>query len=177
MDENTLSIIKSLVPLLTFIAGIIFTLVLKKIESNQKVIKTAVEDALRLSKEWYAQIQALAASDKGYGHRTMDREVYEYIHGRLVLPNFLTNVGILQKTHKAGSLVHELENFLSIVTDYDPKDRVSYGIRCRMPFETNEEFSQEIKRTKARIEKRDIFLKSLDDSIQRIAKECANLLK
>jgi hypothetical protein len=175
MKESFLSIIKYSIPVCTFIAGCLFTLLLKKIESDRKLLETAVKESVRLCKEWYTQIQHLFDSDKLTDlDRFMESRVYDYLHNRIILPDFLLNLTILQQKSKASSLVGELETFLSKVTNFDPKNPGG-PIRCHFVGEEKIELRQT--QRKEWIRKRNDLLDSLDGPIQRIVKESAKLLK
>jgi hypothetical protein len=175
LEDSVLTIIKYFIPVCIFIAGSLFTLLLKKIESDRKGLEAAVKESVRLSKDWYGQIQKLSDSDKLTDlDRFMESRVFEYLHNRLILPDFLLNLSILQHKSKATPLVRELETFLSRVTNFDPRNPGEL-IYCH--FIGEEKIKRRQMQGKEWIQKRNELLDSLDGIIQRIVKESAKLLK
>lgn len=110
-------VVKIVLPIATFVLGCAFTLLLKKTEQRKGTLKSAAESAARLSRDWYNQIHALIISPiERNGSGELNTAIYDYVHNRLILPEFMMHLEILKRDRRGAKIVAALEEFLNEVT-------------------------------------------------------------
>jgi hypothetical protein len=165
MDTEAFKIIT---PVATFILGSILTLAAKAVEQRRETVRTAAREAMRLTKEWYVQIHALLLADPSSQlSSTISTGVYDYVHNRLILPDFLFHLSILSRHRKAARLTEALEGFLAQVSSHKPR----FGAQA-----TQHPDLLECKTIDTIGQGPHEVLSLLDGHVQRVAREAAALL-
>jgi hypothetical protein len=162
-DPFALEIAKMTIPVATFVLGSVLTIALKQYELRREVRQGSVKEVVRLTKDWYTQIQQLAVSALSTWTDTpFERSVYDYISNRLLLPDVLLHVEILKKQPQCAPLVSEVEGFLKELTNYDSGAGGRDMTRCDQLFQSGF--------------RPDEFLARLDVRLQRVVREAARLM-
>lgn len=99
--------------------------------ANDQQTASSAQEVVRLTSTWYTQLQELDVENRRTPERDkaeFDAVAYEYVNNRLVLPELMYHVNILKPNDEASDLVYHVEEFLTLVTDYDrlqPGDRTN----------------------------------------------------
>jgi hypothetical protein len=130
MDTDAIKIVT---PIVTFILGSALTLWMKVAEQRRSLLKSVAQDAVRLTKEWYVQIHTLLIApptDAPKGE--VNTAIYDYVHNRLILPEYIMCVEILRRRKRAARLVTAMDAFLDDVTYQVPGVHLQYpeGTAC-----------------------------------------------
>lgn len=160
-DTLVLDAIKITIPVLTFILGSLLTIGLKRYEHTREKRIFSVIEILRLSKDWYAQIQNLSAQPSN-NQSVIQEKIYEYVSSRLILPDILLHKEIIRKHSSCKILAAEVDAFIEELTNYKYSPLLSFDIHYCIP--PSKETSP------------DLLIK-LDIRLQRIAKEAAKILR
>lgn len=166
---KNIEVLKLIVPVATFILGSMFTLLIEAIKRRRDALQVAARDAVRLTKDWYNQIQGLWRPPEE-GDRTP--VVYDYVHSRFVLPELMLTLRVLKRYRKADRLVRATEEFLDTVTG---NIRSTWNTSVLQ----NPETSYCLPRADLfgyHDEKAEAVLRKLDGYVQQIAREAAQLL-
>lgn len=165
--------VKVILPMITFVLGGVLTIAIKAIEQRRDVVRSAVKEAVRLTKDWYVQIHTLALTpnDRNSASGAINTAVYDYVHNRLILPDFLLNLEILRSKREATGIVDALNAFLNEVTEVKPRATVpdpdDNPLSCKRLFE-------DLSMPEPLIAQG--VLERLDQHVQRVTKESAKLL-
>ncbi len=122
--------LKSALPVLTFLLGCAFTLILKRLEARRDVRRNAAKELVRLAKEWHAQacdlhISADKISNVG-GFDSFERQdayqqaLKNYLTYKKVLPDILLNIELIKNQRECAALVLSAQELLELVTNYQP---------------------------------------------------------
>jgi uncharacterized membrane protein len=110
-------LIKTGVPLLTFILGVVITLVTKRREKRRTDIKERVTSTAKLVNDWYNQIHQLALNIRTATSATeSQRAIYFYVRNRIVLPELKLHLDFLRERNGAVAFVAAVDGFLGLVT-------------------------------------------------------------
>ena len=162
-------LLKILVPILTFVLGSIVTIAIKAAEQQRDVLRSAAREAAKLTKDWYVQIHTLTvAQAPSRFEGAVSTAVYDYVHNRLILPDFLMHLEVLRTKRRAAALVAALQDFLAEVTQVVPPPVANGSVlllQCVEPSVYPRNDGRE-----------GTSLGALDLHVQRVAREAAKLL-
>lgn len=165
-------VLKVLVPVLTFVLGSAVTIAVRTAEQHRDVLRTAAREAAKLTKDWYVQIHTLSLSRApGRFDAAISTGVYDYIHNRLILPDFMLHLEVLRTKRRAASLVEALDEFLNDVTQARPTPLARYdqsALECKRLLVGLDEPEE--------ADVAGVALRSLDLHVQRVTREAAKLL-
>lgn len=89
--------LKYTIPLITFILGAWFTLLIKNREKRETVLSIASTQLSELCTEWYTQLHEIyIASQDSLFQDSSRRILFHYERNRLVLPKFIRELEILK---------------------------------------------------------------------------------
>jgi hypothetical protein len=112
---------KVVIPVSTFILGVVATLLLKQMEQRRMGFRTRVEEIADQVNNWYNQLHAIDVEiEAGVDARVLKSKVYDYVRNRLVMPKLVRNLEVIRHDRKSRQLVLEVEGFLKMVTNYNP---------------------------------------------------------
>ena len=163
----TYEIIKTLIPVITFILGSLFTLFLKGFEARRATIRKSTTELSRLTRDWYTQIhQLFVVRSNPLSGDDWNLTLFDYAYNRLILPEVLLHLEILKKYKKAKKLVARVEAFLELVTNY--RDALKNDLPLECPIKARILSSERFEET--------TFLKDLDYQLQLVVREASKLL-
>ena len=114
------AITRVIIPVSTFVFGIIFTLVLKYYDQKRASFRSKVEEIVELTKSWYNQLHALYVKiEGGASDEVIKTLISDYVNNREIPPNLLLNIEILKKHQRSNRLVTEAKAFLKAVTTFE----------------------------------------------------------
>jgi hypothetical protein len=124
--------IKTLIPLATFLLGIVTTLAFKYYDRRREVICENVHALCGLAEDWYNRIQTLGRTVSV----SLDKEVIEealvnYLHGSLFLPRFRRSIALLERHRKCEPFLEEAKSFLSLLTQVEQVQLNAYLLPWR----------------------------------------------
>lgn len=110
--------LKTLIPLATFLLGVVVTLALKSYDRRREVLRENVEVLCGLSEDWYNRIQALGrmvlvADDR----KAVEDALKTNLQGSLYLSRFRRSIAILERNKKCEAFVDEARAFLSTLAE------------------------------------------------------------
>lgn len=112
--------LKIIIPVLTFIAGIIVTHLLKKYYNKKDLIQHQIKDVTNNVNDWYNQLHSIKKElSKGKSLTSFSNEFSHYLDNRIILPKIRTNLEILSRDKKCSKLIELVEDFLVLVTNYE----------------------------------------------------------
>ncbi len=115
------------VPLLTFVLGVVVTLIVNKYEQRRAIRRQQAEEVSKLINDWYNQLHDISVNmRRGLSENERTNLIHFYVHNRLVLPKVLFSLEVLKKHKDCNVLVNEVERFLEMVTTYRGRDRALY---------------------------------------------------
>jgi hypothetical protein len=120
---------KTLIPLATFLLGVVVTLILKSHDRRREVIRDNVEALCGLSEDWYNRIQTLGrmvvvAADK----KAVEEALLTYLHGSLYLSRFRRSIAILERNKACEAFLDEARAFLSTLAEVNQVHLKGYFI-------------------------------------------------
>lgn len=110
-------------PLATFILGVLFTMIWDKNKKNSEKYQSCANRLSELTNDWYNQLYNLN-SEKKFNSKNFEKELFLYSQNRIVLPEYLKIITNLKKKKKYSKLVDKAESFLELITDYDRNDHM-----------------------------------------------------
>lgn len=127
--------LKTLIPLATFLLGVVVTLVIKSYDRRREVIRENVEALCGLSEEWYNRIQTLGrmvvvADDR----KAVEEALATYLHGALYLSRFRRSIAILERSKKCEKFLDEARAFLSTLAEVNQLQLIGYFMPERERF-------------------------------------------
>jgi hypothetical protein len=110
---------KIIIPIATFILGVLITLLLKRYELKRASFRQHVEKSSKLAMDWYNQLHNLTLKLKeGTKKDDLTVALFSYQQSREFLPQLQLCITALRKHTSGRPLVEELEQFRKMVTDY-----------------------------------------------------------
>ena len=110
-----------IIPLGTFILGILFTLLLEKFKRRRSIVSKYVPETAKLINDWYNQLYEIGVEMKNGKSSeqisNLRHLVSFYEQNRLILPKLILNLEILKKHKSCSALVDDVETFLAKVTN------------------------------------------------------------
>lgn len=118
-----MEIIKLLLPLITFVLGILATLYVKRLDYKKENLKQHANELSRLSEEWFNHLVRLSI----LAHNEKDESViyanlFAYSNESLFLAKYRRSLEILGQYKKCKKLISESEAFLALLTEPNPKN-------------------------------------------------------
>jgi hypothetical protein len=107
---------KILIPIATFVLGIIATLIAKRAEIRRSSEQEHVKSLVGLTNDWYNQIHELSVNAiYNSEDEATKRAIYFYVNNRLILPKMLLHIEYLRHSKHYSEIVAEAERFLSVI--------------------------------------------------------------
>lgn len=169
------TVAKIIVPICTFLLGIVFTILFKRHEQRKTVIRQHTGETVKQINEWYNQLHSLNGDLRGLVTKDeAEARIYLYVSNRLILPKLLLSLGVLRKHRASERLVKNAEDFLMLVTTYRP-DEPNELVECLF-LERCALLTIMGDRKEAQAENLERLLPQLDAKLQRINQQAAKLL-
>lgn len=190
--------IKYIIPIVTFLLGAGFTLLIKKKEKKDIILSKTSTEIAELATDWYEQLHDILIALEYCDSEEALKLSASYKHNRLILPKYLRALEILKKHKEADKLTSLIEKFLSEVT-YENIFKVNKTLSCtRLPYKFNKqqllcisvpEYTDVVSKAtadsdskysfkykKMNLSKLNNTLKNLDILVQEINKEAGRLI-
>jgi hypothetical protein len=165
VDSELLRIV---IPLVTFILGSLFTLLLKTSTQRRETVRNATADLVRLTKEWYNQIHQILLQRRLSPEDEASAQVlFNYTHNRLILPDLILQLEILRSQAPKSDLIPEVEKFLEAVTNYKEAKNRKECLYCPVGWVRSKDSTDN---------ESEFFLLELDKSLQTIVSKAARAL-
>lgn len=201
MELNMDLISRVIIPVSTFIIGILVTLGFQRYERKRTVLRQHAQEVLNLINAWYNQLHEIRVELRKYPSISeVEDHIYSYVYSRVILPKLLLSLEVLKAHQEANTLVKEVEFFLHDVTDY--RSEIGWHATACRPLHELARFNftryvmPEYKEATWRLALENIenmkhesnykeyillglgdFLKRVDQRQQRISREVAEILK
>jgi hypothetical protein len=134
-----MEIIKSLVPLATFLLGVLATFAFKYYDRRREVVCENVRTLCELAEDWYNRVQTLGRLVfNSLDGKAAEEALMTYSHGSLFLPRFRRSIMVLEKHKKCEAFLDEARAFLSLLTATEEVQLTSHSLlqgRKYFPFE------------------------------------------
>jgi hypothetical protein len=127
-----MEVIKTIIPLATFLLGVLATLAFKYHDRRRDILCENVHTLCGLAEEWYNRVQSLGRTVSA----SLDREVVEealvnYLQGSLFLPRFRRSMTLLERFKKCEPFLEEARAFLSVLTQVEQVQLNTYLLPWR----------------------------------------------
>lgn len=165
-----MDILKIVIPLITFILGVISTYFIKQRQNSKDRFLASIQEVAQLTNDWYNQLFSIEnfINDNKNRIDAIEQKMVEYSQNRLILPSLLRHLEILKQSQKYNQFVLAAEEFLEVVSQKEMKDKDFDGFRCHnWPIEVSRD--EHLKMLKS-------LLLLIDNKLQKVNAEAGRAL-
>ena len=112
---------KIVLPLTTFVLGVVCTLFVKRREVRRQLYSEHIKNLRKVTADWYNRLMELRPLPNQRSTSSgieIEQAIYRYIHNRNDLPQLLESLAVVREDPRNAVLVTKVEDFLSLITDY-----------------------------------------------------------
>ena len=111
-----MEVVKLILPVFTFVLGMLFTLYLKGKDERRQVKAKSIDEICSLSEDWYNRLHTLSILVRmSRNLEELDQKMPEYAQGSLILAKYRRSLETLRKFPDCMALVDEASRFLNRV--------------------------------------------------------------
>ena len=133
-----MELVKLLLPVITFVLGILSTLYVKRWDHEREVLRRNVDEICKLSEEWVNRLVQLSIFARiEENQRVLDENLSMYSHGSLFLAKYRQALEVLKQSERYRLLVLEAEELLALFAEhrhvqdvFNSPDYALCGMQC-----------------------------------------------